>query len=241
MKTSPAGRTCVSSHGLPTSLLLRQPGGSRISSSGSHSQRLRPGGPHLLGRVRRRLDLAAALVHEPPVLFLDSRPRDWIRRGRRAVGCDRTLVAGGTTVLLTTQYLEEADRLADNIVVIDHGAVIAEGTSSSLKARMGATVIEIGFKEERDAAAGVDLLTPVGRSSAMPRPCRSSVPGGAGAHSMLAVVRIFDSASLDPATMVLREPTLDDVFLALTGHAAVEQGDGEQATGRSRRERRAAP
>jgi ABC-2 type transport system ATP-binding protein len=138
------------------------------------------------------------------------------------------LVGAGTTVLLTTQYLEEADRLADRIVVIDHGSVIAEGTAAQLKSRMGATVIEVGFHDAAEVATAADRLAPVGAVVTDGKMLRVNVTTGATA--MLETVRILDAAQLTPTTMLLREPTLDDVFLALTGHGAeekIEAVDGE--------------
>jgi ABC-2 type transport system ATP-binding protein len=179
------------------------------------------------GGMRRRLDLAAALVHQPPVLFLDEPTTGLDPQGRNDLwGVIQELVRTGTTVLLTTQYLEEADMLADNIVVIDHGSVIAEGTATELKERLGSTVVEITMREDEDTAAAVDLLAPVGSASRDGKLVRISVAGGAGPRSMLEAVRLLDGAHLDPATMVLREPTLDDVFLELTGRTTVD-GDGE--------------
>ena len=114
------------------------------------------------GGMRRRLDLAAALVHRPPVLFLDEPTTGLDPQGRNELwGVITTLVDGGTTVLLTTQYLEEADTLADNIVVIDHGSVIAEGTATQLKERLGSTVVEIAMRDDDATARAVDVLTPV--------------------------------------------------------------------------------
>jgi ABC-2 type transport system ATP-binding protein len=142
--------------------------------------------------------------------------------------------------LLTTQYLEEADHFADNIVVIDHGSVIAEGTAATLKARLGATVIEIGFRDESVAATAVGLLGPVGTVAREAKFVRVSVADGDGAGSMLTAVRLLDGARLDPTTMMLREPTLDDVFLALTGHAAVEDAGEPTVAARSGRSPRRA-
>ena len=180
------------------------------------------------GGMRRRLDLAAALVHRPPVLFLDEPTTGLDPQGRNDLwGVIQELVRTGTTVLLTTQYLEEADMLADNIVVIDHGSVIAEGTATDLKQRLGSTVVEITMRDDGDTATAVDLLAPVGSASRDGKLVRVSVAGGAGPSSMLEAVRLLDGAQLDPATMVLREPTLDDVFLELTGRTTVD-GDGEE-------------
>jgi ABC-2 type transport system ATP-binding protein len=182
------------------------------------------------GGMRRRLDLAAALVHRPPVLFLDEPTTGLDPQGRNELwGVIGDLVGRGTTVLLTTQYLEEADMLADNIIVIDHGTVIAEGTATELKERLGATVIEIAMRDDDATARAVELLEPVGSTSRDGKLVRVSVAGGSGPSSMLEAVRILDGAHLDPATMVLREPTLDDVFLELTGHAADGDGQGGEA------------
>jgi ABC-2 type transport system ATP-binding protein len=179
------------------------------------------------GGMRRRLDLAAALVHRPPVLFLDEPTTGLDPQGRNELwGVIEKLVSRGTTVLLTTQYLEEADMLADNIIVIDHGTVIAEGTAAQLKERMGATVVEITMRDDDATTKAVELLAPVGGTAREGKLVRVNVPGGAGASSMLEAVRILDGAHLDPAAMVLREPTLDDVFLQLTGHTTSD-GDDE--------------
>jgi ABC-2 type transport system ATP-binding protein len=179
------------------------------------------------GGMRRRLDLAAALVHRPPVLFLDEPTTGLDPQGRNELwAVIGDLVGRGTTVLLTTQYLEEADTLADNIVVIDHGTVIEEGTATELKERLGATVIEITMRDDDSTARAVELLAPVGGASRDGKLVRVNVPGGAGPRSMLEAVRLLDGEHLDPATMVLREPTLDDVFLELTGHAADGHGQG---------------
>jgi ABC-2 type transport system ATP-binding protein len=182
------------------------------------------------GGMRRRLDLAAALMHRPPVLFLDEPTTGLDPQGRNDLwGVIQELVGRGTTVLLTTQYLEEADVLADNIVVIDHGTVIAEGTATQLKERMGATVIEVTMRDDDATARAEQSLAPVGSTSRDGKLVRVNVPGGAGAKSMLEAVRILDGAQLDPATMILREPTLDDVFLELTGHTTTDGDEGGEA------------
>ena len=180
------------------------------------------------GGMRRRLDLAAALVHRPPVLFLDEPTTGLDPQGRNELwSVIEELVRGGTTVLLTTQYLEEADMLADNIVVIDHGSVIAEGSATELKERLGATVVEISMRDDASTGRAVELLAPVGSATRDGKLVRVNVPGGAGARSMLDAVRLLDGEHLDPATMVLREPTLDDVFLELTGRKTTEDDDAE--------------
>ncbi len=185
------------------------------------------------GGMRRRLDLAAALVHEPPVLFLDEPTTGLDPQGRTELWTViEDLVSGGTTVLLTTQYLEEADRLADNIVVIDHGAVIAEGTAAQLKSRLGETVIELGFGDDESvrtaSRAACTRRSGRGRGSRAPGQRRRRPDRDARDRPQ----RSTGPSSL-PITMALREPTLDDVFLELTGHTAEEpvEPDGETATG----------
>ena len=173
------------------------------------------------GGMRRRLDLAAALVHRPPVLFLDEPTTGLDPSGRNGlwtlVG---ELVADGTTVLLTTQYLEEADRLADNIVVVDRGRIIAEGTSVELKASLGATVVEIGVADPADArraAARLQRLAPTGVLDGR-RTLTVKVPDKGPA--VQAVIRLLDADAIVAESLAIREPTLDDVFLQLTGHRA---------------------
>jgi ABC-2 type transport system ATP-binding protein len=189
--------------------------------------------------MRRRLDLAAALVHRPPVLFLDEPTTGLDPQGRSGLWTViEDLVDAGTTVLLTTQYLEEADRLANRIVVIDHGSVIAEGTSAELKARLGATVIEVGFRDDDSVKRAANELASVGSITADGRLLHVSVDDGAKA--MLDAVRILDSSQLAPSTMALHEPTLDDVFLSLTGHTADDGSTGDdepQPNGRKKKAR----
>jgi daunorubicin resistance ABC transporter ATP-binding subunit len=176
------------------------------------------------GGMRRRLDLAAALVHKPPVLFLDE-PTTGLDPHSRSDMWDmlRELVAEGTTVLLTTQYLDEADRLANRLVVVDRGRVIAEGTPAQLKARLGDTVVEMGFADEAAAMRAAEILRSYEPEREGPLVRLSCAEGP---RVLVEMLRRLDAEGYVPATLALREPSLDDVFLAITGKHA-EPADAE--------------
>ena len=181
------------------------------------------------GGMRRRLDLAAALVAEPPVLFLDEPTTGLDPRSRLALWeVIESLVAEGTTVLLTTQYLDEADRLAHAVAVIDHGRLIAEGTTDELKDRVGGERLEVRLDAEADAAAAVRALAPMSDETPTADGSLVQVAVRERSGSIVEAVRRLSEAGVGVDDLVLRRPTLDDVFLKLTGHAA-EDGSGEQA------------
>jgi daunorubicin resistance ABC transporter ATP-binding subunit len=175
------------------------------------------------GGMRRRLDLAAALVHRPPVLFLDE-PTTGLDVGSRNElwAVIRELQADGTTVLLTTQYLEEADRLASTIAVVDRGTVIATGSPSDLKASIGSTVLTLSFASQAATKRAVRALAK--EADTVPKVDDTTVELTLreGAKQVIKLLRGLDEAKATPATFNLRESSLDDVFLALTGHKAEE-------------------
>jgi ABC-2 type transport system ATP-binding protein len=171
------------------------------------------------GGMRRRLDLAASLVANPPLLFLDEPTTGLDPQSRQDLwGAIERLVEGGTTVLLTTQYLEEADRLASQLVVLDHGRIIAEGTPAELKAQMGTTVLELHFGSSHDAASAVALLTDLSTHVPMIDGSKVEFTVASGPAAAANALRRLDGAGLIVTGLALREPSLDDVFLNLTGH-----------------------
>jgi ABC-2 type transport system ATP-binding protein len=173
------------------------------------------------GGMRRRLDLAGALVAEPPVLFLDEPTTGLDPRGRTNMwDVIRELIHQGTTLLLTTQYLEEADLLADDIIVIDHGRAIARGTADQLKAQVGGERIEVVVATDAEIATARRILDPiaVGDLHVDDHTRAISAPVSGGAKDLMLALRQLDAESVDVLDVGLRRPTLDDVFLSLTGH-----------------------
>jgi ABC-2 type transport system ATP-binding protein len=180
------------------------------------------------GGMRRRLDLAAALVASPPVLFLDEPTTGLDPRSRLSLWeTIEDRVSGGTTVLLTTQYLDEADRLADTIAVIDHGKVIAEGTADELKSRVGGERLELKLEDKTRRDDAIEALAPL--SEERPR-CEDGIVRMQirERHGVIAAaVRRLDEHGLGIEDIAIQRPTLDDVFLKLTGHTAEEAAEDE--------------
>ncbi|MGH3067321.1 MAG: ATP-binding cassette domain-containing protein [Streptosporangiaceae bacterium] len=193
------------------------------------------------GGMQRRLDLAASLVGRPQVLFLDEPTTGLDPRARLGMwDIIRSLVADGTTLLLTTQYLDEADELADEIVVIDHGLVIAAGTSEELKGRVGGDVLEFNVPDRARIADAVTAIAKIGEGEPHVDEDTGVISvgvGGRGSEALIEGVRALDGAGVATQGLSLRRPSLDDVFLALTGHAAEEEE--QPAKGRRGRRRSA--
>jgi ABC-2 type transport system ATP-binding protein len=181
------------------------------------------------GGMRRRLDLAAALVAKPPVLFLDEPTTGLDPRSRLGLWeVIEGLVADGTTVLLTTQYLDEADRLADRIAVIDRGQVIAQGTSDELKDRVGGERLEVRLCDGADATAASAALEPMSDETPVRENGLIKLSVRQRRGTIVEAVRRLSEAGVDVDDLALRRPTLDDVFLALTGHVAEEHPEEPQ-------------
>ncbi|HET6875900.1 MAG TPA: ATP-binding cassette domain-containing protein [Jatrophihabitans sp.] len=187
------------------------------------------------GGMRKRLDVAAALMSRPPVLFLDEPTTGLDLTSRNVLWTlIRDLVDEGATVVLTTQYLEEADRLADRIAVLDRGRLIAEDTPVALKAALGATVIEVETDDEAQAARTVELLSRTPGWHAAQEGVLVRASANDGARLLLDTVHVLDSQAISPRGLRVHAPTLDDAFLRLTGSApeTAEQRDaGQDAAG----------
>ena len=194
-----------------------------LSDAGDRPSRTYSGG------MRRRLDIAASLVQSPPVLFLDEPTTGLDLPSRNELWrMVRELVGEGTTVLLTTQYLEEADVLADRIAVIDHGHVIANDTPANLKAGLGSTVIELSF-DELDGDRAIALID----GDAERDGTTVRITTDRSTKVLLETLRALDGAGIEPTGLTVREPSMDDVFLALTGHHAEGEDRPETTTGGS--------
>ncbi|MDA2993134.1 MAG: ATP-binding cassette domain-containing protein [Actinomycetota bacterium] len=189
------------------------------------------------GGMRRRLDLAASLIVKPKVLFLDEPTTGLDPRGRQEMwSVIEELVKGGVTLLLTTQYLEEADQLADEIAVIDHGKVIARGTSDALKKQVGGERLEI-VVETPNIAKTMEVVAAIsGNRATLDEGLRMiSAPVSTGATALIETLRSLDAAGIHPLDVGLKRPSLDDVFLSLTGHAAEEKVEEVATTGRRKK------
>ena len=192
------------------------------------------------GGMRRRLDLAASLVAQPSILYLDEPTTGLDPRSRLGLwDVINDLVGRGTTVLLTTQYLEEADRLAQDIVVIDHGLVIAHGTSEQLKDQIGGDRIEVVLLTPESVSGAVAALSTVASGEPSVDDLHVSAPVTGGSTVLVSAIRALDAEGIEVSDLVLRRPTLDDVFLALTGHVAEEVEPQAGKRGRRARAREA--
>jgi ABC-2 type transport system ATP-binding protein len=184
------------------------------------------------GGMRRRLDLASALIGRPRLLFLDEPTTGLDPRSRLGMWeVIRSLVREGTTLLLTTQYLEEADELADTIAVVDHGRIIARGTADELKSQVGGERVEVVVHDRTRIEDATAILRRhgVGETTLDEHTRRITVPAEGGATNLVDIVRDLGEAAIAIDDIALRRPTLDDVFLSLTGHATVEEETEEGA------------
>ncbi len=196
------------------------------------------------GGMRRRLDLGASLVGRPKVLFLDEPTTGLDPRSRLDLWeMIRELQREGITLLLTTQYLEEADTLADQIAVIDVGTVIAQGTSDQLKDRIGGEVLELSVADRSQVAQAATALSGIGGTPLIDEAAASfKIPVGVEGASLLSeVIRRLDDAGVKVADLALHRPTLDDVFLSLTGHGADDEAAEDGGRGKKNRKKRGAP
>jgi ABC-2 type transport system ATP-binding protein len=186
----------------------------------------RPAGTYS-GGERRRLDVVAALIADPPALFLDE-PTTGLDPRSRAELWDAIsmLAAQGTAIVLTTQYLEEADRLADDILIIDHGRVVASGTPETLKRQLNRDVLEVRVSTEEDVSAALAVIGEIDGVVADVAGRRIGIPVGDGASRSLDLLRAIQDGGVAITDFQLRRPTLDDVFLVLTGSSAVDSGEG---------------
>jgi ABC-type multidrug transport system ATPase subunit len=188
------------------------------------------------GGMRRRLDIAASLVTRPPVLFLDEPTTGLDLTSRNALWeTIEQLVADGTTVLLTTQYLEEADRLAERIAVVDGGLVIANDTPANLKSQLGSTVVEMRFDGHGGSERAATLLSGNVNGQVERDDGTIRITSNDGARILIDVLRTLDANGVEPETLAVREPSLDDVFLALTGHRAESDDEASKEPVMSRR------
>lgn len=192
------------------------------------------------GGMRRRLDLSASLIVKPKILFLDEPTTGLDPRGRQEMwGVIKSLVRGGTTLLLTTQYLEEADQLADDIVVVDHGKVIARGTSDQLKREVGGERLEIVATADDFAQVKEIVAKVAGGNVSVDEGIRQvSAPVTTGSKALIEAARQLDELGIHPLDIGLKRPSLDDVFISLTGHVAEEQKPEELVEEKARGRRR---
>jgi ABC-2 type transport system ATP-binding protein len=188
------------------------------------------------GGMRRRLDLASSLIAKPSILFLDEPTTGLDPRSRLGMwGVIKDLVAEGTTVLLTTQYLEEADQLAEDIVVIDHGRVIAHGTAETLKDQIGGDRIEVTIRDGSRVQDAVMAISSVSTGTPLVADAHISAPVSGGSTVLVDAIRALDAQGIEVDDLALRRPTLDDVFLSLTGRIAEDEQAPVEAKGRRRR------